>query len=117
MTRLSRYGAKIIGDGITLDELIALNREEQGYAARVENSGCEGSYVEVARWSMERRRWERFAFLKCFGGEYPGDSDLGERETAARFVADINDASWVSEDAALIHHMPNYVEDAVPVVD
>lgn len=33
-----------------------------------------------------------------------------------RFVADINDASWVSEDAALIHHMPNYVEDAVPVV-
>lgn len=56
--------------------------------ARAEQSGCEGCYVEVAKWNAGSQRWERFAFEKFFGGEmWDG---LNAEETAMRVAAIIN---------------------------
>ncbi len=73
--------------------------------ARVENSGCEGVYVEVAIWVDERHRWEKLAFEKFLGGE------IGELDAihAARSVcAEINGVE--QEMAPLIHTFPSYEE-------
>lgn len=104
MTAFSRYG---VGRGFSLQELVERQREQQLLTARSEDSGCEGTYVEVAEWSNERQRWERLCFLKCFGGEYPSEPDLPERETALRFVQDINGAFWGADEAPIIHCLPN----------
>lgn len=74
--------------------------------ARAEQSGCEACYVEVARWSCLRSRWERFAFEKFFGGEiWP---DLGQNETCEKLAKIINDRSDVCGTVAFIHNLPSF---------
>lgn len=104
MPAFRRYGG---GRGFSLQELVDRQRDQQLLTARAEDSGCEGTYVEVSEWSNDRQRWERLCFLKCFGGEYPGEPELPETETALRFVKDINAASWLADEAPLIHCLPN----------
>lgn len=56
--------------------------------ARAEESGCEGCYVEIAKWNPHAGRYERFAFQKFFGGElWDGVND---RTVAARIALMVN---------------------------
>ena len=73
--------------------------------ARMENSGSEGYYVEVARWNDNPMRWERFAFEKFLGGEY-GNSCTAA--ACAREMTELLNRFHQEEDAPLIHHMPNW---------
>ena len=114
-TRFAAY-SDIMGEGFTLAELVEFQAREGTLFANAENSGSEGCYCEVARWNMESQRFERFAFLKCFGGEYRGeknsnrgDSVLKATETAARFAAAINSAT--DRNLCIVHLMPAYSGD------
>lgn len=117
------YSLYTAGDGpmgsITLDELKAENAKTGLLLARAENSGCEGCYVEVAKWNTETDRWERYAFEKYFGGEHPSEVDddrVSCFTTAEKFAAEINNANRGGEYNSLIHAMPTYGSAAVPVV-
>ena len=88
---LCRYGIVTLGHGegtyITYGAMQQLFEENPGeFFVRAENSGSEGCYVEVARWNWDACRWQKFAFLKCLGGELGGDSDLNGEQTAAWIV-------------------------------
>lgn len=56
----SLYGRPF--EGIAGGELV--NTDD--IVARLEGSGSEGIYIEVARWDDTEKRWARFAFLKEF---------------------------------------------------
>lgn len=77
--------------------------------ARAENSGCEACYVEVARWSFIRHRWERFAFAKFFGGEIKEFPDLGDEETCKK-IADLINERQGGSPATMIHSFPSFGE-------
>ena len=68
---------------ITLQQLCRL----PDIFAHAERSGSEGCYVEVARWSYLRERWEKICHCKCFGGEIKEHPDLSDNDTA-KFIAD-----------------------------
>lgn len=102
MDSFCRYGGN--GDSITLDELKQLQRETGSLFAHAENSGCEGCYVEVARYNNAANCWQRFAFLKCFGGEHASNEDASAEETARLFAAEISPRACDS----FIHSLPNY---------
>lgn len=117
------YSLYTDGDGrmasITLDELKAENAKTGLLLARAENSGCEGCYVEVAKWNDETNRWERYAFEKYFGGEHPSEVDDARVScvtTAEKFAAEINNANRAGEYNSLIHTLPTYGSSGVPVV-
>ena len=71
---------------------------EDGLLARTEKSGCEGWYVEVARWNESRFTYQRFCFLKLF-----------EQSDAEEITKAIN-YQFRSDLCALIHSLPNYGE-------
>ncbi len=77
--------------------------------ARAENSGCEGIYVEVAKWNFHSNRWERFAFHKFFGGELW--EDLSAVQTAVRVAAIINRAAMQWDLAPSHHKQPRRYEN------
>lgn len=77
------------------------------FVARAEFSGSEGCYVEVARWNEEFGCWQKFAFLKFFGGEYW--RSLGDEATAERLASIINKRNG-SERVSLIHRLPVFCE-------
>jgi hypothetical protein len=106
--RFSLYGE--VWNGIDYPALLE-QAKETGLLARAEDSGCEGCYVEVARWNDDARQWQRYAFLKCFGGE--DGIDGSSRETADRIAAAIN--APAGRYASLIHNMPNYAAAAAAV--
>ncbi|KXS55129.1 MAG: hypothetical protein AWU57_475 [Marinobacter sp. T13-3] len=58
--RFQRYGKAFAT--VSLAELA----NHDGTLARVEESGSEGFYVEVARWDAAADQWARYAFLKVF---------------------------------------------------
>lgn len=70
--------------------LCALQKATGEYLARAEDSGCEGIYTEVARWSYSRQRWERFCFVKFLGGEDANHPDWTPRQLAEHYAAEIN---------------------------
>ena len=82
--------------------------------ARRENSGCESCYVEVARWSTERERWERFAFAKMLNVVFYDDSgevlEFEDEEKADRLVNMIN----TETDFAFIHNLPDWEGERKP---
>ncbi len=90
------------GDGLNaayLSELVALQNETGGdLLARVEESGSEGQYCEVARWS-DVWGWTRFAFYKFLGGEGLTAQDATDQ---------INNAAWHRGKCSLIHRLPDY---------
>ncbi len=89
MIRYCKYGS-VGGEHITHDELLTEARADAMLFARAEQSGSEGTYVEVARWSEERRRYERYCFEKFLD---PLDDDLSAEASAIRIAAEINEAS------------------------
>lgn len=90
--RFSLYGREY--DAVTLDEL----SKDEDAVARVEQSGSEGFYVEVARWNEDANRWERYAFLKVF-----------EQGVASALERTINGAS--PSMSPIFHNMPNYTNN------
>lgn len=83
---------------VPLWRLLCEQNESGMLVARAEESGCEACYVEVARWVPERERFEKYAFLKLFGGEEIGEDYAGLNDAdACRVVAEaINECDdWV----------------------
>jgi len=73
--------------------------------ARVENSGCEGYYVEVARWNEDINKWQRYAFAKFLGGEIP---DCDGLTCATNVVSSLNER-WNDESTFdVIHNLDNW---------
>lgn len=92
---------------ITLAELATLQRESGGDLwARGEDSGCEGSYCEVARWNYETERWEKFAFAKFHGFDHPTRPELNCDEAADFVAAEINEAGFGSKRSPIVSRMP-----------
>lgn len=112
MTSFMQYGAG--GRNISLASLIEESRSEGLLVARAEFSGCEGCYVEVAKWNTGSQRYERYAFEKVFGGEHPSeDGEAGRVVSAAKtaqlFCNEINGAgAGVDDYMPIVHSMPNY---------
>lgn len=114
----NHYGSSMALRHIPLADLLKA-AEAGDVFARSEDSGCEGVYVEVAKWNGRTNRWERFVFDKLFGGEDltpeeqdaapPGDERLSAWATADRVTARINAASRQGY-VALVHHFPDYKE-------
>lgn len=109
----ARYGNNC-DNGLTFDELLALQRSEQMLTARAEESGNEACYCEVAQWNELRNRWERFAFAKCFGGEFDGQPDANDVATARLFADAINAAGYLNDLAPIISRMPDVSPVAMP---
>jgi len=85
------------------------NRREGDLLARAENSGSEGYYVEVARWSFERERWERYCHFKFLGGEDRHREDWPPQRLAEHYAREINNAADPKQAGlALIHRLPNW---------
>lgn len=106
----SRYGDTAICRDFTHAQLLAIAKQTGCVLARAEYSGCEGCYIETARWSNDRRRWERFTFEKVFGGEHPSESEdahVSCLATAIKFVDEINAAADTAH-VGFIHNLPNW---------
>ncbi len=87
------------------------NREHGDLLARAENSGSEGYYVEVARWSYKRDRWERFCCVKFLGGEDREREDWPPQKLAEHYAREINDAASPAQvNLPLIHNLPSRPE-------
>jgi len=80
------------GKQLSFDELIKV----KDCVARVECSGSEGYWVEIARWSYDKRKWCRWAFDKYF--------DLDE----ANWICDKLNSVWNSINASIFHSLENY---------
>ena len=99
--RFYRYGPCTL-PSVTWDDLIALAKEGE-ITARAENSGCEGVYVEVARWAG--LGWTRFCHYKFFEGD----------DLKADHVAAVIEMSRPDR-ANLIHHLLDYADPVPPQV-
>lgn len=108
MILFATYGTPF-GHGFTLRDLLEMPRGE--ILARPEHSGCEGCYVEVARWNGTAGRWERFAFEKLFGSEI--HPDWSAERTAGHLAAIINRRHGNAH-ASLIHTLPNFTPPHEP---
>jgi hypothetical protein len=53
---------------LSLGELLADGRKSQSLLARAKDRGSEGCYCEVAKWSFDSNRWERYCFTTFLGG-------------------------------------------------
>jgi hypothetical protein len=95
--RLTKYGQEAF-DGIAFDELLAEQKRELCYWARVENSGSEGIYLEVACWNDRTHCWQRYAFLK-----FENNKDRQPHHLAKEINA------HCGSHMSVIHVMPNYV--------
>jgi len=93
------------GGEVTLSQLIEMG----DVFANVETSGSESCYVEVARWSNERERWERYAFAKMLDVELRdtvNDCDvLGECDSAMIIARLINNTR---PSPSFIHSLPEW---------
>ena len=99
----ARYGPGFRGLRLT-DLLLEAHREGMLYA-NAEYSGCEGCYVEVAKWASKRDRYERYAFQKLF------DSDLLTDYERAAVVAEAINELACCRYAPWVHLLPNYEGD------
>jgi hypothetical protein len=96
--QFTRYGENGF-DKIGWDDLLAIQDEHWSLWARVEESGSEGIYLEIARWNMTTHQWQRFAFHKW---EDPKDN---QPHTLAKRI------NTNGTPLRVIHVMPNYVEE------
>ncbi len=81
--RFCIYGSGKL-EHITLDEL----KQDSDIQAEAVESGCEGTYVEIAKWCHEKNKWFRYAFCKFLGGEDGTDRD--GKEIAEDIALQIN---------------------------
>lgn len=92
---------------ISHPNLCALQKATGDFLARAEDSGCEGIYTEVARWSHCRERWERFCFIKFLGGEDHERADWTPRQLAEHHAAEINLSAGPNQSIQpLVHCLP-----------
>jgi hypothetical protein len=106
MIRYTRYANR---ETITHDALCADNRDSGDFFARAEDSGSEGCYVEVACWSFERERWERYCFFKFLGGEDQERQDWTPVRLAEHYAREINEAAGPKcSRLPWIHRLPNW---------
>lgn len=98
-TPVQSISLRALLDGVVCGDLMA----------RAEESGCEGCYIEVARWNDKLRQWQRFAFEKVFGGEEGGQDGESARDAAIRIANRINQAHGV-DFVPLIHTLPSWEE-------
>ena len=107
--KFARYGGI---EQITLHELIAMSAKDGMLVARAEDSGCEGTYCEVAIWNEKTRRFERYAFYKFLGGEFavPTPGTYCEATYCANLINESSCSLNVrrSEQAPIIHSMPTF---------
>ncbi len=96
----SQYGEEC--NHIKVSELIKIKDE---CIARVENSGSEGIYCEIARWNPKTQKYQRFAFAKFLGGEI---LDWDYKTCAKNVTEYLNDAWEICEDEPIIHHMEDW---------
>jgi hypothetical protein len=95
---------------INHESLCDLNREYGNFLARAEDSGSEGCYVEVAKWSCKRNRWERYCCKKFLRGEDhdPAHEDWRPEQLAEHYAAEINAAAKPGQHRLpLIHRLPS----------
>lgn len=109
--RFSHYGPKVVGDGVTLHDLMAMMARDGLFTARAEDSGSEGTYCEVCVWNALTNRFERYAFKKFLGGEFDVNGVTDDVVLAEYCAKLINDAAWACnrKHPPLIHYMPTYV--------
>jgi len=100
--------------GITLEALLDEQKKDGIYWAHAEDSGCESCYCEVARWSDERGRWERFACLKAYYYRLPELPDASDEETAGAIADQINALAYWHGRANIVHRMPSYQPAPTP---
>lgn len=101
---------------LDVEDMLQLQRRDGMLYARAEQSGSEGTYVEVAIWNDNHRQWQRYAFMKCFGGEHPSLPDAESIETATRFATDINQICHTREsDFSIVHALPQYTNEPATV--
>ena len=119
-----RTTAMLIEPSLWLLDLLEVQTQDDSLIARAEFSGSEGCYVEVCRWDEKARRFGRYAFLKCFGGEIGEHTD--ELKTAMGTALEIATAinmgmldpqiaaadrhSWAAASRAVVHSLPVYGE-------
>lgn len=103
----TRYGNTF--QSISHQQLLEEQKKTGDYWARVEESGSESCYVEVARWNYSVEAWQKFAFLKACEvrredcGLHEGANDF----EAAEYLADgINDAGYFKGAFPVIARMP-----------
>ena len=68
--------------------------------ARIENSGAEGRYIEIARCNESSFNYQRYAFYKFFSEE--------ERKEAEALVSRLNSLAYSGEECSFIHKLPTY---------
>ena len=126
LLKFSKYGTstQFFTPTLTLADVLEVQTQDDSLIARAEFSGSEGCYVEVCRWDEKARRFGRYAFLKCFGGEIGEHTDelKTARGTALEIATAINmgmlDAeiaaddrhAWAAASRSIVHRLPEYGE-------
>lgn len=108
--RFTRYvNAKcvVIQSSLSWDYLIGFSTDDEPLLARAENSGSESCYVEVVRWSNERRRWERFAFAKAMDLRRPDHGGMTDTELA-RHLAEVLNKQLGTSESVVFHMLPTW---------
>lgn len=90
-------------DYLSVQHLVEHNLEHQDLWARVEFSGCESCYVEIARWNNSANRWERYAFSKMMDVQI-GEEDLTDEDKGERICELIN----LDTRFSFIHSLPTW---------
>lgn len=91
---IGKISARLYSDNFGPLMKISEIKKIPGMFARVECSGSEGFFVEIAKFDYVAKKTYRFAFWKCF-----------DRDEATAIVDEIN-----SPLESLIHNMPNYAD-------
>jgi len=92
----SLYGDS--GSHISFEDLL----KETECLVRIEDSGSEGSYIEVAKWNETDEVWQRFCFGKFLGGEIEDMDAL----PIAKMIRDQLEKDWGY--GSLVHNLDNY---------
>jgi len=101
--KFSVYGTEFMAF-ISLQELI---EDKDDLMVRIEESGSEGYYVEVAMWNDTLHIWQRYCFLKLLGGEV---EELDALTIAKDVKKKLNEA-WGTEYVSFIHGLNNYSKE------
>lgn len=98
-------------DYLSLEDLVNHNLEHQDLWARVEFSGSESCYVEVARWNNTANRWERYAFCKMMDVEIEDESaDYTDDEAKGERICELIN---LDTRFSFIHSLPTWQEAEV----
>ena len=100
----------LYGDGyssIVVSELMKIDGE---CIAKLEDSGSEGHYCEIARWNPKTQKYYRYAFAKFLGGEI---LDWDGKTCATNTTEYLNKVWHIDEEISLIHHLDDWSKPIV----